>query len=368
MGRDYRIGVIAGDGIGPEVVREGLAVLDRVARREGFRYQIHEFPWSSDHYLETGRLMSADALDEMRTLDAIYLGALGDPRVERGLVERSVIMTLRLGLDLYINLRPIVLYTERICPLKGINPADVDMVVVRENTEDAYVGVGGVVYAGTPREIAMAEMIYTRYGVERAIRFAFNLARCRDKQRKVTLVDKSNAIRAQEIWRRTFSEVALDYPDVSADAVYVDAAAMYMITEPSRFDVIVTSNLFGDILTDLGAAVQGGPGSAASGNIHPGQLSMFEPVHGSAPDIAGRGTASPVGAILALAMMLDHLGEASAARSIEASVRDVLHDGRLRSLDAESGLSTSEVGELIAGALGRQTPISAIVAEGVQTS
>jgi 3-isopropylmalate dehydrogenase len=344
----YRIAVIPGDGIGPEVVAEGLKVLDRAAERFGFEVDIAQLPWSSQYYLDTGRLMSDEPLDGLRTFDAIYLGALGDPRVERGLIERSVIMTLRLDLDLYINLRPVVLFAERLTPLKGVTPADVNMAVVRENTEDAYVGIGGRMRPGTAEEIAIAEMVYTRAGVERCIRYAFELARQRNGQRKVTLVDKSNAIRAQEIWRRTFTEVASDYPDISTDELYVDAAAMFMVSNPARFDVVVTTNLFGDILTDLGAVIQGGMGSAASANIHPGRVSMFEPIHGSAPDIAGQGIANPVGAILALAMMLDFLGEREAAAAIETSVRDLLVSGRLRSLDAGSGLSTAQIGDLVA--------------------
>jgi 3-isopropylmalate dehydrogenase len=297
--------------------------------------------------------MTEADLPELRQLDAIYLGALGDPRVERGLVERSVIMTLRLGLDLYINLRPISLYAERLTPLKGIEPEDVDMVVIRENTEDAYVGIGGALRPDTPDEVAIAEMIYTRRGVERALRYAFELARSRNKGRRVTLVDKSNAIRAHEIWRRTFADVAKAYDDVQTDALYVDAAAMFMVSDPARFDVVVTTNLFGDILTDLGAAIQGGLGSAASGNIHPGRVSMFEPIHGSAPDIAGRGIASPIGAIAALGMMLDYLGEGQAASLLHDAVRTLLLDGRIPSLDAGSGLSTAAVGDLVTAEIGR---------------
>jgi 3-isopropylmalate dehydrogenase len=286
--------------------------------------------------------------------EAIYLGALGDPRVERGLIERSVIMTLRLGLDLYINLRPVTLYAERLTPLKNVTPDDVDMAVIRENTEDAYVGIGGSLRPGTEDEVAVAEMIYTRGGVDRCIRYAFDLARSRDKARRVTLVDKSNAIRAQEIWRRAFADMAREYPDIQSDAMYVDAAAMFMVSNPSQFDVIVTTNLFGDILTDLGAVIQGGMGSAASGNIHPGRVSMFEPIHGSAPDIAGQGIANPVGAIAALGMMLDHLGETEASAAVNRSIRDLVVSGRIPSLDARSGLSTSQIGNLVANEVSSQ--------------
>lgn len=342
----HRIGVIPGDGIGPEVVREGLKVLDAVSQRYNFTYEIVEYPWSSALYLRSGELMSEAALDEYRSLDALYLGALGDPRVEAGLVERSVIMTIRLGLDLYINLRPIVLYAEHLCPVKGVQTEDVDMVVIRENTEDAYVGLGGIFKKGTPDETAIAEMIYTRRGVERCIRHAFELARRRPPQR-LTLVDKSNAIRPQDIWRRTFAEVAREYSEITTDAIYVDAAAMYMVADPARFDVIVTTNLFGDILTDLGAVLQGGMGSAASGNIHPGQVSMFEPIHGSAPDIAGQNAASPIGAIAALAMLLEYVGEPEAAAGVQTAIRALLTSRRVPGLDAHTGLTTTQVGNLV---------------------
>jgi 3-isopropylmalate dehydrogenase len=331
----YRIGVIPGDGVGPEVVRQGLKVLERVAGIAEFQYDLVEYPWSSEHYLATGELMPEPILDEYRSLDAIYLGALGDPRVERGLLERAVLLTIRLSLDLYINLRPIVLYAEHLTPIKGVQPEDV--------------------------EVAIAEMVYTRHGVERAVRHAFELARERDAGRKVTLVDKSNAIRPQELWRRVFAEVAAGYPDLQTDAMYVDAAAMHMVSNPAQFDVIVTTNLFGDIITDLGAVIQGGMGSAASGNIHPGRVSMFEPIHGSAPDIAGRNVASPVGAIAALSMLLDHLGERWAASLIEHSIRDLLVSRRIPSLDARSGLSTDQVGDLLVAEVERQAEESATV-------
>jgi 3-isopropylmalate dehydrogenase len=349
----YRIGVIPGDGIGPEVVHEGLKVLHVLSQRFGFGCEIVEYPWNSSLYLSSGELMPETILDEYRTLDALYLGALGDPRVEAGLVERSVIMSIRLGLDLYVNLRPIVLYAEHLCPLKDVRIEDIDMVVIRENTEDAYVGLGGIFKKGTQDETAIAEMIYTRRGVERCIRYAFELASQRPR-RSLTLVDKSNAIRPQDIWRRTFAEVGGEYPEVSTDAVYVDAAAMYMVAEPNRFDTVVTTNLFGDILTDLGAVLQGGVGSAASGNIHPGQVSMFEPIHGSAPNIAGQNVASPVGAIAALAMLLDYLGESEAAKAVHGAIRSLLTSRRLPGLGARTGLTTAQVGDLTVRELERQ--------------
>ena len=345
--RTYRIGVIPGDGIGPEVIGGGLGVLHVLADRFGFTIETVMYPWNSDLYLRSGELMPESMLDEYRLLDALYLGALGDPRVEPGLVERSVLMTIRLGLDLFVNLRPIVLYAEHLCPLKGVRVEDVNMTVVRENTEDVYVGLGGSMRTGTADETAIAEMVFTRRGVERCIRYAFELARGRPR-RHLTLVDKSNAIRPQAIWRRTLAEVGREYPDIETDAVYVDAAAMHMVTTPARFDVMVTTNLFGDILTDLGAAIQGGMGSAASGNIHPGRVSMFEPVHGSAPDIAGQGVASPIGAIAAAGMMLEHLGESSAALAVQAAMRALLRSHRIPGLGAGSGLTTENVADLVA--------------------
>jgi len=342
----YRIGVIPGDGIGPDVTSEALKVLAAAAPVAGMRYELIEYPWSSALYLDDGVLMPETALEEYRTLDALFLGALGDPRVERGVIERAVLMTIRLGLDLYINLRPVQLYSATLTPLKNVEPSDVDMVVVRENTEDVYVGLGGTMRRGTPDEIAVAEMVFTRRGVERTLRYAFELAASR--RRHLTLVDKANAIRAQEIWRRTLEEIAPEYPGVETDAMYVDAAAMFMVTDPSRFDVIVTTNLFGDILTDLGAAIQGGLGGAASGNLHPGQVSLFEPIHGSAPDIAGKGVASPVGAVSAMSMLLDYIGEREAADMIGIAVKELLSSGRVPSADARSGLTTEQVGTMIA--------------------
>jgi 3-isopropylmalate dehydrogenase len=257
---------------------------------------------------------------------------------------------LRWGLDLYANVRPVRLYHERLTPLKGKTPADIDMIVVRENTEDLYVGLGGFFKKGTPDEVATGEMIVTRKGTERVIRYAFELARTRPRK-KLTLVDKANAIMAHDLWRRTFREVAAEYPDVATEALYVDAAAMFMVQSPERFDVMVTTNMFGDILTDLGAMLQGGMGAAASGNIHPGKVSLFEPIHGSAPDIAGTGTANPTATVLAVGMMLEFLGQPGAGRRIEEVVKGALTDGRLPGLDARTGLSTGQIGDLLAAGL-----------------
>ncbi|MBI5829726.1 MAG: 3-isopropylmalate dehydrogenase [Chloroflexi bacterium] len=360
--KTYRIGVIGGDGIGPEVVREGLKVLRAV--EDGFDYSFVEYPYSGEHYLKTKELVPDRVIDEWRTLDAVFFGAIGHPAVEPGLVERSVIMGLRLGLDLYVNLRPVKLFAEHLCPLKNKTPQDVDFVVIRENTEDAYAGLGGIFKKGTPDEVAVAEMIFTRRGTERAIRYAFELARQREKQRmnasrdggrmknaKVTMVDKANAIRAQDVWTRAFAEVGKEYPDVDQNHLYVDVCGMLMVKSPEAFDVVVTTNLFGDILTDLGAMIQGGMGVAASSNIHPGKNGMLEPIHGSAPDIAGQGIASPIGAILSAGMMLDFLGEKRAADRLETAVASLLVSRRIPSVDARSGLSTSQIGDMVARAL-----------------
>ena len=347
----HRIAVIPGDGVGPEVTAEGLKVLAQASQAFGFAYETTTFPYGSDHYLATDEFMPQGQLDRFREYDAILLGAIGDPRLPPGLVERGVIAALRFGLDLYINLRPIKLYAEHLCPLKGKTPADVDMVVVRENTEDLYTGIGGYFKRGTPDEVVIANQIFTRKGCERAVRYAFGLAAKRGKHKKLTLVDKANAIEVQQIWRRTVEEAAPDFPGVSFDFAYIDAACMWMVKNPEAFDVIVTPNLFGDILTDLGAMVQGGMGVAASGNIHPGKVSLFEPIHGSAPKYKGKNVVSPIAAIAAVGMMLEYLGEARAAAAIESSVAGLLANKRIPSLDASSGLKTSEVGDLVSAEL-----------------
>lgn len=363
MSGNYRIAIFGGDGIGPEVVAEGLKVLDAAEKRFGFTTTRKSYPYGAQHYLKTcekgpdgkivreGETLPDGVLDEVRTFQAVLLGAIGFPGPPPGKLERAIVGALRWELDLYANIRPVRLYHERLTPLKNKGPADIDMIVVRENTEDLYVGMGGVFKKGTPDEVAIGEMIVTRKGTERIIRHAFELARTR-KRKKLTLVDKANAVAAHELWRRTFAEVAREYPDVTTDALYVDAAAMFMIKEPERFDVMVTTNMFGDILTDLGAMLQGGMGAAASANIHPGQVSLFEPIHGSAPDIAGKGIANPTATALAVGLMLEFLGEVQAGQSIETVVRELLADGRLPGLGSDTGLSTGAIGDLIAGAVG----------------
>ncbi|MCC7020243.1 MAG: 3-isopropylmalate dehydrogenase [Ardenticatenales bacterium] len=354
MRTGYRIGVIPGDGIGPEVTREGLKALAAAAEVTGFHYQLFEYPYSGAHYLATGELVTERIVDEWRTLDAVLLGAIGHPAVEPGLVERSVILSLRFGMDLYVNLRPVRLLAEHLCPLKGKRVGDIDFVVVRENTEDVYAQIGGHLKVGTADEVAIVSGVYTHKGTERVIRYAFELARERARARgmggrqpQVTLVDKANAIRPQSIWTRVFAEVAEAFPDVHTDHAYVDACCMYMVKTPEMFDVIVTTNLFGDIVTDLGAALQGGMGIAASGNIHPGRTAMFEPIHGSAPTIAGQNVASPLGAIAAVGMMLDYLGEKDGAAIIEGAIERCLVSRRIPSVDSDSGLATTAAGDLV---------------------
>ncbi len=352
--KTYTIGVIAGDGIGPEVTREGLRALQAVAPHFDFQADLVEYPYSGEYYLKTKELVPERVIDEWRALDAILLGAIGHPDVEPGLVERSVILGLRFGLDLYINLRPIKLYAERLCPLKGKGPQDIDFVVVRENTEGLYAQIGGHLKKGTPAEVATVTGVYTWQGCERAVRYAFQLAQKRAAARgpegapgRVTLVDKANAVRPQDIWTRAYAHVAQEFPEIERDHAYVDACCMWMIKNPEWFDVIVTTNLFGDIITDLGAMLQGGMGIAASGNLHPGKTSMFEPIHGSAPKHAGKGTACPLGAIMAVAMMLDYLGETRAAQVVEGAVADLLRSGAIPSVDTRSGVSTSRMGDMV---------------------
>ena len=343
---EYNIAVIGGDGIGPDVAVEGNKVLDAAADVFGFKIHRTEYPFGSQHYLDTGEIFPDAAFEEAQQRQAIYLGAIGDPRVEVGLIEYGIIAKCRFELDLYINLRPIKLYNERLCPLKGKTPADVDMMIIRENTEGAYTGMHGFAHKGHPLEVATQTMVYTRTGTERAIRYAFELARKRNKNKQVTLIDKANAVRAQDLWTRTFAEVSTEYDDIKTDHAYIDAACMWMLKNPEWFDVAVTTNLFGDIITDLGAMVQGGMGMAASGNIHPGQVSLFEPIHGSAPKHAGKNVASPVATIMAVAMMLDYLGQDQAARAIEQSIQRLLDDGRLKGVGTGDH-PTDEVGTMV---------------------
>src|SRR5215831_2272275 len=350
MGRRHRIAVIAGDGIGPEVVRESLRVLERVASIEGFGIQLTPYPFGAEHYLKTKEIFPDTAFEEVKQHDAILLGAIGDPRLEVGLLEFGIIAKMRFELDLFVNLRPVKLYAEHLCPLKDTRPEQVDFTVVRENTEDAYAGMRGFFKKGTADEIATQEIIFTRKGVERVIRYALELARSRPR-RKLTLIDKANAVRAMDLWTRTFAEVGAEYPDITREHNYIDAACMYVVRNPEGFDTVVTSNMFGDIFTDLSAMIQGGLGIAASGNIHPGKVSLFEPIHGSAPKYTGQNVANPIAAIMAVQMMLDYLGEKPAAARLEQAVAGLLRSKRLPSLGTDSGFGTSQIGDLVLGEL-----------------
>ena len=351
MSKTHTVAVIAGDGIGPEVVREGLRVLERVAAVEGFQVKATHYPFGAEHWLKTKEIFPDRAFEEVRQHDAILLGAIGDPRIEVGLLEFGIIAKMRFELDLYVNLRPVRLFAEHLCPLKDIGPKDVDFIVVRENTEDAYAGMRGFFKKGTPDEVATQEIIFTRKGVERVIRYAFELARRRNRRKKLTLIDKANAVRAMDLWTRVFAEVGAEYPDVAREHNYIDAACMYVVRNPEGFDTAVTSNMFGDIFTDLSAMIQGGLGIAASGNIHPGRVSLFEPIHGSAPKYANQNVANPIATIMAVQMMLDYLGEKGAAARIEAAVAGLLRSRRLPSLGTDSGFRTDQIGDLVLGEL-----------------
>jgi len=347
----YKIAVIPGDGTGPEVVREGLKVLKKAGEKFKIQFQFTEFDYGGTRYLRTGETLPAGAVEELRGFNAIYLGAIGHPDVKPGILEPGILLKLRFELDLYINLRPVKLYPNVETPLANKGPEDIDFVVVRENTEDLYVGVGGFFKKGTPDEVALQEMVATRKGVERCLRYAFELTRRRNKMKKLTLCAKTNVLTyANDLWWRAFQEVARDYPDVKPDYAHVDATTMWMVKNPEWFDVIVTPNLFGDIITDLGAMIQGGMGVAAGGNINPQGVSMFEPIGGSAPKYTGQGVINPIAAILAAQMMLETLGEARAAAAVESSaVRTI---GKMKSMNAgQMGYSTSEVGDLVAGGL-----------------
>jgi len=357
VARAHRIAVLGGDGIGPEVTREAVATLQLASEIEGFSLELRDYPFGAEHYLKTGETLPPSALVELGDHDAILVGAIGDPRVPVGYLERAIIAGIRFGLDLYVNLRPVKLFAEHLCPLKGKGPKDVDLVVVRENTEDVYVGIGGLFKKGTPDEIALQEMIFTRKGVERVLRYSFDLCRKRGRAKKLTMVDKANAVAAMDLWTRAFEEVGQDYPDITRDHAYIDAACMWMVKNPESFDVAVTPNIFGDIITDLGAMVQGGMGIAASGNIHPGKVSMFEPIHGSAPKYRGQNKANPLATIMAVSMLLEHLGEVPASRTVANAVAGLIQDGRIHSLQAGVH-GTDELGSMVAAEVEAVRPVA----------
>ncbi|HWE35852.1 MAG TPA: 3-isopropylmalate dehydrogenase [Isosphaeraceae bacterium] len=364
------IGVIAGDGVGPEVIHQALAVLDDVAGAHHLALDLPRFDLGADRLLRTGEVLPDAEVDRLRRCDAILLGAVGDPRVPPGVLEKGLLLRIRFDFHQYINLRPVHLYPGVAAPIRDKGPDDIDLVVVRENNEDLYVGAGGFTRKGTPEEVAIQTSINTRAGVERCLRYAFDLARRRaaaapwrglsaeERGRglrgRVTLVAKTNVLTfAHDLWMRVFTEVSRDYPEIQGDYQHVDACCMRLVVAPERFDVIATTNMFGDIITDLGAVLQGGMGLAASGNLNPDRTapSMFEPVHGSAPDIAGKGIANPVAAILSVAMLLDHLGATAAADDVRAATARVLAAPGPRTPDLGGRATTAEVGRAVREAL-----------------
>jgi len=346
--RPQRVAVLPGDGIGKDVTAEAVKVLEAAAERWSLPIELVHFPWSADHYLATGVSMPAGGMEDLRdNFSAVLIGAYGDPRIPDMKHAADILLGIRFQLDLYINFRPVKLYAESLCPLKGKKTTDIDFVVFRENTEGAYVGVGGNFKKGTADEIATQEEIHTRKGVERIIRAAFDWARAHGKTR-VCMADKSNVMRyAHDLWQRVFWEVAKDYSGIEPSHLFVDALTLQMVRAPEQFQVIVTNNMFGDIITDLGAALQGGLGVAGSANLHPGRTSMFEPVHGSAPKYAGTGRANPVGAVLSAALLLEDLGHADAAAEIERCVAQTLRQGQT-TVDLGGKMTTSQVGDLLA--------------------
>lgn len=345
----YKIALLPCDGIGPEVTAEAMKVLDVAARKFGVRYETVPYDIGGDRYLRTGDIITDQELDELSRMDAIYLGAVGHDGVKPGILEHGILLRLRFTFDQYVNLRPVKLYPGVETPLKDKGPEDIDFIVVRENTEDLYAGIGGWLKRGTPDEVAVQEAVYTRKGCERIMRWAMDLCRKRNNKKTIHSVDKANVLTyGHDLWRRTFKEVGEDYPDLTKEYAFVDAACMWFVKNPEWFDVIVTTNMFGDIITDLGAMIQGGMGVAASGNINPDGVSMFEPIHGSAPRHAGLGKASPVAAICAAGMMLEHLGETEAGKAIENAVIQALGTGKVKAVTGEPG-DCQRAGDMIAG-------------------
>ncbi|HUD73230.1 MAG TPA: 3-isopropylmalate dehydrogenase [Dongiaceae bacterium] len=345
-----RIAVIPGDGIGIEVTREAVLALEALAAASGKPITFESFPYGADHFLKTGETLPDDGFARLQEFDAILLGALGDPRVPDNRHAADILLGLRFRLDLYVNHRPVRLLDERLCPLKGRTPKDVDFVIFRENTEGLYAGVGGFLKKGTADEIALQQDINTRKGVERIIRHAFEWARAHGRKR-VLMSDKSNALTyGHDLWQRVFKLVAAEYPDIEASHMYVDALAMQMVKDPTPYEVIVTCNMFGDILSDLGAQIQGGLGLAASANLHPGRIGLYEPVHGSAPKHAGKNLANPIGAVLSAAMLLDNVGRSEEAHRLEQAVAECVRAGRT-TRDLGGSLGTTEAGAAIRDAL-----------------
>ena len=348
MKNEYSVALLPGDGTGPEVLAEGVKVVQAASHKFGFNTKFTRYDLGGERFKKTGEVLPDSIINELRQHDAIYLGAIGHPEVKPGILEKGILLRLRFELDQYINLRPVKLYEGVDTPLKNKGPKDIDFIVVRENTEGLYAGAEGVLKKGTKDEIATQESINTRKGVERCIRFAFQYTQKRNKSKKLTLCGKTNVLTyAFDLWERTFYEIAKEYPDISTDYAHVDATCMWMVKNPEWFDVIVTDNMFGDIITDLGAIIQGGLGIAAGGNINPEGVSMFEPMGGSAPKYTGKNMINPLAAILAGAMMLEFLDQQAAADSIEIAVQKALKNN-VRSLDAgKMGMGTKELGDLI---------------------
>lgn len=349
MGKEYNIAVIPGDGTGPEVIAEGIKVIDIISKKLGFALKYTYYDLGGERYLKTGEILPDSVLNELRQYHAIYLGAIGHPDVKPGILEKGILLRTRFELDQYINFRPVKLYEGVDTPLKNKGPKEIDFVVVRENTEGLYAGAGGVLKKGTMDEVATQESINTRKGVERCLRFAFEYTKKRNQEKKLTLCAKTNVLTfASGLWERAFYEVAKEYPDIKTDYAHVDATCMWMVKNPEWFDVIVTDNLFGDIITDLGAMIQGGLGIACGGNINPEGVSMFEPMGGSAPKYTGKNVINPLAAILAGGMMLGFIGEQQTADTIEKAVQKALKND-IKSLEAgKMGMGTKEVGDLIA--------------------
>lgn len=350
MSKTYNIAVIPGDGTGPEVVREGKKVLAAAASKFGFGLNFTEFDFGGERYLRTGEVLPDSASEELKKFDSIFLGAIGHPDVKPGILEKGILLKLRFELDQYINLRPIKLYPGVETPLKNKGPEHIDYVVVRENTGDVYTGSGGVTMKGTPNEVAMQNMVYTRFLVDRCLRYAFEYTRKRNKKKTLALCGKTNVLTyVFDLWERAFHEIGkAEYPDINREYYHVDATCMWMVKNPEWFDVIVTTNMFGDIITDLGAITQGGMGIAAGGNINPQGVSMFEPIGGSAPKYTGMNVINPLASIACGAMMLEHLGEDAASGAIESAIMDVTAN-KLKDMGAgKMGYSTTEVGDLVA--------------------
>ena len=345
----YKIATIPGDGTGPEVVREGLKVLEAAGQKYGFKYELVNYDLGGERYLKTGEILPDSVIEDLKKCNAIFLGAIGHPDVQPGILEKGLLLKARFALEQYINLRPVKLYPGVDCPLKDKGPDDIDFVVVRENNEGLYAGIGGFLKKGTSEEVATQEMINTRQGVERCIRYAFEYTRKRGKRKQLLLCAKTNVLTfAHDLWWRVFNEVGEEYSDIKREYAHVDATCMWMVKNPEWFDVIVTCNMFGDIITDLGAMIQGGMGIAAGGNLNPEGVSMFEPIGGSAPKYTDKNVINPVAAILACTMLLEQLGEDKAAAAIERAVIDVVGN-KLKGVNAgKMGYSTSEVGDLIA--------------------